>query len=145
MRKYNMSKIKSEEHLHQFLIDDIDSMTEDELDAEFKALNFDVENELGKVNSILEQQSLVLKKKKFSNVKQKLAAQKSEQSTSEEILTKIKEKGTDIKLLLASMMAKGQMPSEFTMAFRDGKDITDEEAEGILEDLIELGVFKDDK
>ena len=86
-----------------------------------------------------------MKKKKFSNVKQKLAAQKSEQSTSEEILTKIKEKGTDIKLLLASMMAKGQMPSEFTMAFRDGKDITDEEAEGILEDLIELGVFKDDK
>ena len=66
MRKYNMSKIKSEEHLHQFLIDDIDSMTEDELDAEFKALNFDVENELGKVNSILEQQSLVLKKKKLT-------------------------------------------------------------------------------
>ena len=28
---------------------------------------------------------------------------------------------------------------------RDGEEITDEEAEGILEDLIELGVVKDDE
>lgn len=140
-----MSKIKSEEYLHKLLISDVTSMSEEDLDVEFKALNVDVDNELGKINSMLEQQSLELRKKKFSHVKQKLAAQKSELSGSEKILFKVKEKGTDIKLLLASMMVKGEMPSEFTMAFREGKDITDEEAEGILEDLIELGVFKDDK
>ena len=53
-----MSKIKSEEYLHKLLISDVTSMSEEDLDVEFKALNVDVDNELGKINSMLEQQSL---------------------------------------------------------------------------------------
>lgn len=139
-----MNKIKSEESLHSFLIDDALSMDEQALDAEFRAFSLDMAEEVAKFKQVSEQASLALRKKKLSNARKHLDEKKTKQHSGAELIASMKEKGQDIKSRLASMMAKGLIPGDFTLAFRDGKDITDEEAEGILEDLIELGVVTDD-
>lgn len=45
---------------------------------------------------------------------------------------------------LIALMAMGSLPKEITMAFRDGKELPDDEIESILEDLKELGLDLND-
>jgi citrate lyase alpha subunit len=58
-------------------------------------------------------------------------------------LTKL---GKDAKSVLIDLMLQGKLPENLTVAFREGKDVTDEDAEQILDNLISMGVVDlDDK
>lgn len=51
-------------------------------------------------------------------------------------------RGVDAKGMLIQLLGQGRLPENLTLAFRDGEEFTDNDAEKILEDLINMGVVK---
>lgn len=51
-------------------------------------------------------------------------------------------RGVDAKGMLIQLLGQGKLPENLTLAFRDGEEFTDNDAEKILEDLINMGVVK---
>jgi hypothetical protein len=140
-----MSKLKTEENLDDFFIDQIMSMNEQELSSDFENTGLDLKEEIAKFQQAADTASLSFRKEKLKAARTELVKQVNQSSSNSKVLSRLKETGSDIRMKLAQLVAGGQIPAEITMAFRDGEEITDEEAEGILEDLIELGVVKDDE
>lgn len=140
-----MSKLKAEENLDDFFIDQIMSMNEQELRSDFENTGLDLKEEIAKFQQAADTASLSFRKEKLKAARTELEKQVNQPPSNSKVLSRLKETGSDIRMKLARLVAGGQIPAEITMAFRDGEEITDEEAEGILEDLIELGVVKDDE
>ena len=44
--------------------------------------------------------------------------------------------------MLIQLLAQGKLPENLTLAFRDGEEFTDNDAEKILDDLVNMGVVK---
>lgn len=140
-----MSKFKAEENLDDFFIDQIMSMNEQELNSDFENSGLDLKEEIAKFQQAADTASLSFRKEKLKAARTELEKQINQPPSNSKVLSRLKETGSDIRIKLAQLVAGGQIPAEITMAFRDGEEITDDEAEGILEDLIELGVVKDDE
>tara|TARA_B100000809_G_scaffold81401_1_gene79690 strand:- start:20 stop:457 length:438 start_codon:yes stop_codon:yes gene_type:complete len=140
-----MSKFKAEENLDDFFIDQIMSMNEQDLNSDFENSGLDLKEEIAKFQQAADTASLSFRKEKLKAARTELEKQINQPSSNSKVISRLKETGSDIRVKLAQLVAGGQIPAEITMAFRDGEEITDEEAEGILEDLIELGVVKDDE
>jgi hypothetical protein len=140
-----MSKFKAEENLDDFFIDQIMSMNEQELNSDFENSGLDLKEEIAKFQQAADTASLSFRKEKLKAARTELEKQINQPPSNSKVLSRLKETGSDIRMKLAQLVAGGQIPAEITVAFRDGEEITDEEAEGILEDLIELGVVKDDE
>lgn len=140
-----MSNKNALENLGDYITEDILTMSDDEIESELQSLGINVDEKVGLFRSLIDVQSLAYRKARLENAK---AASKSisEVTTSTNvILENLKAAGHDIRTILSQLIFSGQVPKEITMAFRDGKDISDDEAESILEDLINLGVVKDDE
>jgi hypothetical protein len=140
-----MSKFKAEENLDDFFIDQIMSMNEQELNSDFENSGLDLKEEIAKFQQAADTASLSFRKEKLNAARTELEKKINQPPSNSKVISRLKETGSDIRMKLAQLVAGGQIPAEITMAFRDGEEITDEEAEGILEDLIELGVVKDDE
>lgn len=139
-----MSKFKAEENLDDFFVDQIMSMNDQELRASFEDTEIDLKDEIAKFKQAADTASLPYRKERLKDSRTELERQINQSSSNSKVLSRLKETGSDIRMKLAQLVAGGQIPAEITMAFRDGEKITDEEVEGILEDLVELGVVKDD-
>lgn len=139
-----MNKSKAQ-NLDDFFIEQILSMSQQEIDDEFENEGSNCQKEIVKFNKALEKASLTYRKQKLLALRTDLDTKNIKTSESKEILNHLKKSGIDIRSKLANLVASGDAPVGITMAFREGKEITDEEAESILEDLIELGIVKDDK
>tara|TARA_R110002012_G_scaffold18262_1_gene67358 strand:- start:4093 stop:4530 length:438 start_codon:yes stop_codon:yes gene_type:complete len=139
-----MSKKSVHDNLDDFYVEQILLMDEQELDEDFKASGLNRKEELTKFNRAAEVTSLSFRKQKLRVARAEVDRVNQKSSITSDVISRIKGSGEDIREKLAKLFASGQVPTEITMAFRDGHEITDAEIEGILEDLIELGVVKDD-
>jgi len=140
-----MSKKSKDDNLDDFYVEQILLMDEQELAEDFRASGLDRKEELNKFNRAAEGASLSFRKQKLRAARAEVDRVNQKSSITTDVISRIKDSGEDIRGKLAQLFASGQIPAEITMAFRDGHEITDAEIEGILEDLIELGVVKDDK
>ncbi|WP_125782575.1 hypothetical protein [Pseudoalteromonas rubra] len=140
-----MSKNFIDDSLDDFYVDQILSMDESDLEEDFIASGLDQKEELLKFRRAVEVASLPFRKQKLQSARAEVNRENQKHSRTSDAIRRFKSNGIDIREKLAQLIASGQVPTEITMAFRDGKEITDAEIEGILEDLIELGVVKDDK
>ena len=140
-----MSKIKEPDWVSDLIIDDIMSLSEDELDQELTAHGFNPDQDAIKLRESLKSGSAEFRKQKFRNIKAELEQKKkSEKSSTDSFVKKIVASGKSAKDFLLEVMVSGKAPGDLTVAFRDGRDITEEEAASIIKDLKDLGYIKDD-
>jgi hypothetical protein len=140
-----MSRKSAHENLSDFIIDDILMLSDDEIESELQIMGINLDEKVSEFRQLVDAPSLEYRKARLRNAKagsQKIGHAKSSANT---VIDSLKVAGKDIRSVLAELVYSGRMPAEITMAFRDGKEISDEEAESILEDLINLGVVKDDE
>jgi len=115
--------------------DSIFSMDDCELDNELSSLNIDVNEKLKAFDAITTDAALLSKKSKLTNARFQLDKQSEHQSNKSKIAKFLSKKQLDAKYYLISLLMQGKT----TLAFRDGQDISDEEAISIIDNLIELG------
>ncbi|MEH8022119.1 hypothetical protein [Rheinheimera metallidurans] len=140
-----MSRKSAHENLSDFIIDDILMLSDDEIESELQIMGINVDEKVSEFRQLVDAPSLEYRKTRLRNAKagsQKIGHAKSSANA---VIDSLKVAGKDIRSVLAELVYSGRMPAEITMAFRDGKEISDDEAESILEDLINLGVVKDDE
>tara|TARA_R110002126_G_scaffold75469_34_gene188500 strand:- start:14804 stop:15241 length:438 start_codon:yes stop_codon:yes gene_type:complete len=140
-----MSRKSAHENLSDFIIDDILMLSDDEIESELQIMGINVDEKVSEFRQLVDAPSLKYRQARLRNAKagsQKIGHAKSSASA---VIDNLKAAGEDAKALLTKLVFSGKMPKEITMAFRDGKEISDDEAESILEDLITLGVVKDDE
>lgn len=129
--------------LDDLMIENIAGMSQEELCQELglsaDKLNSEVELLHLKINDI----STEFKKAKLKEARFNLDNAR-EQQTSTNITQTLEKAGKDAKGILIDMFTQNKLPAGLTLAFRDGKEITDEEAEQILADLITMGVVNGD-
>lgn len=139
-----MSIIKEPSWVTDLVIDDIMSLSEHEIDQELieQGINPDAAEGLrGSLNSM----SIEYRKQKLRDIKVKLEQKKkSKKSNTDSFVKKILDSGKSAKDYLTDIIISGKVPGDLTVAFRDGKDITEEEASSIIKDLKDLGYIKDD-
>lgn len=134
-----MNKPTHTKDFNNVLIDEILDMEENKVNEKFNKLNLSPEKEIQNFKTIYSEADLYTKKQILISARMEI-----DLSRKQVIRTPV-QTAFDVKKRLADMMIKGLLPEEFTMAFRDGKEITDEEALSIYEDLRELGVKMNDK
>lgn len=138
--------IKSnDQKLDEFIIKQILSMNENELEDDFKASGLVLRDELKKFKKATDSASLSFRKQKLTSIQTKLKETNIAQIQSNDVMRHLKEQGRNIKDILVQLFLQGDIPEGMTLAFREGQEITDEELEDILDNLIELGVVKIDK
>ncbi|SRR3990167_9194354 len=140
-----MSNKNAHENLSDFITDDVLTMSDDEIESELQSLGINVDEKVSAFRQLVDVPSLAYRKARLTNAKVASNRVNTAETSVNVILENLKATGHDIRTILSKLIFSGQVPKEITMAFRDGKDISDEEAESILEDLINLGVVKDDE
>jgi hypothetical protein len=115
--------------------DSIFNMDEDELDHELALLNIDVERTMLSFQKINEEAFCAIKKNKLKKARFQLDKQNAHQSQASIISTFLEQKGVDAKGYLIELLMSGRT----TLAFRDGQDLSEEEALSIIDNLIQLG------
>lgn len=140
-----MSKIKEPDWVADLIIDDIMSLSEEELDQELTEHGINSDHAAEGLRCSLSSMALKYRKQKFRNLKAELEQKKSsEKSNIDNFVRKILDSGKSATDYLLEIIASGKAPGNLTVAFRDGKDITEEEAASIIKDLKNLGYIKDD-
>lgn len=140
-----MSNKNALESLGDYITEDILTMSDDEIESELQSLGINVDEKVSVFRQLVDVPSLAYRKARLTNAKAASKRINTAETSVNVILENLKATGHDIRTILSKLIFSGQVPKEITMAFRDGKDISDEEAESILEDLINLGVVKDDE
>lgn len=140
-----MSNKNALESLGDYITEDILTMSDDEIESELRSLGINVDEKVSVFRQLVDVPSLAYRKARLTNAKAASNRINTAETSVNVILENLKATGHDIRTILSKLIFSGQVPKEITMAFRDGKEISDEEAESILEDLINLGVVKDDE
>ncbi|GGA77377.1 hypothetical protein GCM10011369_19070 [Neiella marina] len=139
-----MKKMSAQQQLEELAIEQILSMTEEEIAEDMEAEGYCYKDELKKFQLVAKQSSLQFRKRRLEKAKQGLKSEIAQESQFS-ALDWIKKKGLDAHDALIELMKSGQVPNDMTIAFREGKEVTEEEALSIIEDLVELGVVTDDE
>lgn len=122
-------------NIEKLSYDSIFTMDDSELDNELSSLNINVNEKLESFDAITSDAILLAKKNKLKNARLQLDKQNKHQSNKSKIADFLFKKQIDAKDYLISLLMQGKT----TLAFRDGQDISDEEAVSIIDNLIELG------
>lgn len=115
--------------------DSIFTMADSELDNELSSLNIDIAEKLKSFETISTDAILLSKKNKLKNARLQLDKRNKHQSNKSKIADFLSKKQIDAKDYLISLLMSGKA----TVAFRDGQELSDEEAISIIDNLIELG------
>jgi len=140
-----MSNKNAYENLSDFITDDVLTISDDEIESELQNLGIKVDEKVSTFRQLVDVPSLAYRKARLTKAKAASNRINTAETSVNVILEHLKATGNDIRTILSKLIFSGQVPKEITMAFRDGKEISDEEAESILEDLINLGIVKDDE
>jgi len=136
--------MKKNNYLENYIIDDVLSMSEQELDQLLEDSGVDPDHAAESLKKAISGVSLRYRKAQFSKVKEALAASKIDEDNSQKnILDDVKKSGKSAKDYLIDLIVSGRAPQGLTLAFREGQDITEAEAIGIIDDLKSLGYVKD--
>ena len=140
-----MIKSRAHENLSNFIIDDILLLSDAEIDSELQDMSVNIDAEVSEFRQLVDAPSLEFRKARLKNAKALSEKSNAVGSAANVVIDNLKAAGKDIRAVLTELVFSGQVPAQITMAFRDGKEISDEEVESIIEDLISLGVVKDDE
>ena len=122
-------------NIEKLSYDSIFTMDDSELDDELSSLNINVDEKLNSFDIITSNAILMAKKNKLKNARLQLDKQNLHQSKKTKIVDFLSKKQVDAKDYLIELLITGKT----TLAFRDGQDLSDEEAISIIDNLIELG------
>lgn len=85
------------------------------------------------------------KKARLKNARTKLETEKQKHEAVD-VISYLAKKGKDAKDILIELLIQQKLPENLTVAHREGKEISDEDAKQILANLIAMGVIDvDDK
>lgn len=129
--------------LDDLMIENIANMTQEELCQELTLSAAELDSEAGLLHGKLNDISTEFKKAKLKEARFNLEHVRKTQS-SMNISQTLTKAGKDAKGVLIDMFTQNKLPAGLTLAFRDGKEITNDEAEQILADLINIGVVEGD-
>lgn len=129
----NFEKNKSLEVYFDLVEDEILNLSEEELSEIYEVNNLGDSEEIMRFQSILGEMLTEHSKSKLLKARADLDRLRRKDH-------KQKAKFNDPKGIFINALQKGLIPKELTMAFRDGVDLSDEEMETILQDLIDLGI-----
>ncbi|MBL1274270.1 MAG: hypothetical protein COB25_017655 [Oceanospirillales bacterium] len=137
--------MKKNNYLEEFIINDVLSMSEQDLDQLLSDSGVDPDRAAESLKKRISDVSLRYRKAQFSEIKEALAASRIDEDKSQEnILDDVKKSGKSAKDYLIDLIVSGRAPQGLTLAFREGQEITESEAIGIIDDLKSLGYVKDD-
>ncbi|HAW77649.1 MAG TPA: hypothetical protein DCW74_18180 [Alteromonas australica] len=132
---------ETNELLDDIMLDNIASMSKEQLKGELNGKVSDLDAIIKRVSAWGTSQ------KKQASLSVLQAARKGMESQRERykkstIREKLAKSGIDAKGMLIQLLAQGKLPENLTLAFRDGEEFTDNDAEKILDDLVNMGVVK---
>lgn len=121
------------EALREALIENILSMTDEEILAEAKEDNVDVDAELLRFRSLFEETKRIAAKGKLKAARAAVA---------NDVFSKVVpiERGERFAKYEAALKAGKLGMSELTLAARNGGDLSEEDRRKLIEDMIELGI-----
>ena len=114
------------------------SLSDKEILESCSSNNFEEISDFKNTQSLIDKATQRNKKIKLIKARKELDESKSKSSSSSINLANAKD-------ILIRLMSQGRLPGDLTLAFREGKDIPDEELISILEDLKDLGVDINDE
>jgi inactivated superfamily I helicase len=132
---------ETNELLDDIMLDNIASMSKEQLKGELNGKVSDLDAIIKRVSTWGTSQ------KKQDSLSVLQAARRGLESQRERykkstIREKLAKSGIDAKGMLIQLLAQGKLPENLTLAFRDGEEFTDNDAEKILDDLVNMGVVK---
>lgn len=90
-------------------------------------------------------QKILVKKNRLKEARAQLEAEKKKHDVVD-VVTFLAKKGKDAKTILIDLLLQQKLPENLTVAHREGKEFTDEDANQIVANLIAMGVINvDDK
>lgn len=129
------------ELIDDMMIEDIANMSLEELSLELSSSPEEVSSFSKDFSVIVSELSPIFKKAKIKQARLQLDESRQNKPTTR-VSEYLAETGKDAKSLLIDMFVHNRLPDGMTVAFRDGKEISDEEAEHILENLISIGALE---
>ena len=131
--------------LDDIMIDHISNASVSELLVEYNLTNDEVQGTQARFLASLKEHKLTSKKAKLKNARARLEVEKNKHE-SIDVMSYLAQKGKDAKDVLIEMLAQQKLPENLTLAHREGKEFTDEDANQIVANLIAMGVIEvDDK
>lgn len=139
-----MSNKTKSELVDDIIIENFSSMSPETLDNELLKTGVQLNALKDKFLKAATASKQSYKKQRLINARNQLEKEKVKHQSINisEHLTKL---GKDAKGILIDLFLKDKLPNNLTVAFRDGKDVTDHDAEQILSNLIAMGALDDDK
>lgn len=123
---------KKLENLTNELLNDLLEATDEEIIAEAVEDGVDIDQAVSSVRSLIE-------KKRYKIAQEKIRSQKTGQKG------RVIDIGEARKRILKALEQNPTHADSFTMAARSGKNLPDEDILGCYEDMVELGLIKEDQ
>lgn len=130
--------------LDDIMIEHVSSASVSELMAEYNLTSDNIKTTqarfLCRVNECKQQ----YKKAILKNARTRLESEKKKHEAID-VMGYVTKKGKDARDLLIELFIQQKLPENLTVAYREGKDFTDEDAKQILANLIAMGVIDVDE
>lgn len=140
-----MTRPKNDEDRLRYLVDAIEesflSASDDEIVDDIRLQGRDPEAAADAVRQLIQAQIKVERQKALHAAKQGLRIASLSRHRNSPIPS---DTGQRRGLVDRIMSGRAAIPMEITLAFREGKGMSDEDVAGLLEDLAELGLINDD-
>jgi hypothetical protein len=131
--------------LDDIMTEKIASSSVSELMAEYNITADEIQTTQSQFLGCIKKQKLQLKKKRLKDARAKLEVEKKKHGAVD-VAAFLAKKGKDAKAILIDLLVQQKLPENLTVAHREGKEFTDEDANQIIANLIAMGeIDLDDK
>lgn len=131
--------------LDEIMIQEIATASIKELMAEYNITPDEIQTTQSQFLGSVKKYKQQLKKNRLKDARVKLEAEKKKHDAVD-VATFLAKKGKDAKAILIDLLLQQKLPENLTVAHREGKEFTDEDANQIIANLIAMGVIDvDDK
>lgn len=131
--------------LDDIMIEKIASASVSELMAEYNITADEIQTTQSRFLDSVKKHKQQLKKNRLKDAKVQLEAEKKKHDAVD-VAAFLAKKGKDAKAILIDLLKQQKLPENLTVAHREGKEFTDEDANQIIANLIAMGVIDvDDK
>lgn len=131
--------------LDDIMIEHIANAPVSELMTEYNLTSDDIQTTQALFLSRVQESKQLYKKAKLKGAREKLEAEKIKHEDAD-VMGYLAKKGKDARGVLVDLFIQQKLPENLTLAHREGKEFTDEDAKQILANLIAMGAIDvDDK
>lgn len=131
--------------LDDIMIEHIANAPVSELMTEYNLTSDEIQATQALFLSRVQESKQLYKKAKLKGAREKLEAEKKKHEAAD-VMGYLAKKGKDARGVLVDLFIQQKLPENLTLAHREGKEFTDEDAKQILANLIAMGAIDvDDK